>query len=150
MPLAPRSTQPRRPAVRGGRAASQRRSERGIALLTTMLVMMMLSSLLIGFAVMMTSDNELSTMDIGSTESFYLAQAGLEQLTSDLGTLFVADTTPTGNQVRALADTPPTFDGVTFVAPDGGDGYTITFPTTTGNPATGDPVTEVHWRGRHG
>ena len=111
--------------------------------MTTMMVMLMLSSLLIGFAVMITSDNELSSMDIGSTQSFYLAQAGLEQLTSDLGALFFADTAPSGNQVRALADTPPTIDGVTFVAPDGGDGYTITFPTTTGNPATGDPVTEV-------
>ena len=111
--------------------------------MTTMMVMMMLSSLLIGFAVMITSDNELSSMDISTTQSFYQAQAGLEQLTSDLGALFIADTEPTGDQVRALAVTPPTLDGVTFVAPDGGDGYTITFPTTTGNPATGDPVTEV-------
>ena len=118
-------------------------SERGIALMTTMMVTLMLSSLLIGFAVMITSDNQLSTMDIGSTDSFYKAQAGLEQLTSDLGALFIADTEPSGNQVRALGDAPPTIEGTTFVAPDGGDGYTITFPTTTGDPATGDPVTEV-------
>lgn len=111
--------------------------------MTTMMVMLMLSSLLIGFAVMITSDNEMSTMDIGSTQSFYLAQAGLEQLTSDLGALFIADTEPRGNQVRALADNPPTLEGVTFVAPDGGDGYTIVFPTSTGDPATGDPVPEV-------
>ena len=111
--------------------------------MTTMMVTLMLSSLLIGFAVMITSDNQLSTLSVGSTDAFYLAQAGLEQLTSDVGALFIADTEPTGDQVRALADSPPTIDGVTFVAPDGGDGYTITFPTTTGNPATGDPVTEV-------
>ena len=129
------STEPRRPA----RACS----ERGIALMTTMMVMLMLSSLLIGFAVMVGSDNQLASMDVGDTEAFYLAQAGLEKMTADLGAVFEGDPSPTGAEVRAVGDNPPSLPDVAFVAPDGGDGYTITFPTTTGNPATGDPLTEL-------
>ena len=125
------------------RKRQTRRSDRGIALMTTMMVTLLLSSLLIGFTVMVGSDNQLSSLDIGSTDALYLAQAGLEKLTADLGALFIADTAPTGDQVRALGDAAPTIEGVTFEAPGGGDGYTITFPTTTGNPLTGDPVTEV-------
>lgn len=89
------------------RPGRRRRSERGIALMTTMLVTLLLSSLLIGFAVMVGSDNQLSTMAVGNTDAFYLAQAGLEKLTSDLGMLFVADTAPSGDEVRALGDAPP-------------------------------------------
>ena len=111
--------------------------------MTTMMVTLLLSSLLVGFAVMVGADNQLANMDIGSTDAFYLSQAGLEKMTSDLGSLFIADTTPTGDQVRSIGDVPPVLDDVTFLAPDGGDGYTITFPTTTGNPLTGDPVTQV-------
>ena len=111
--------------------------------MTTMMVTLLLSSLLVGFAVMVGADNQLANMDIGNTDAFYLSQAGLEKMTSDLGSLFIADTSPTGDQVRSIGDVPPVLDDVTFLAPDGGDGYTITFPTTTGNPLTGDPVTQV-------
>ena len=132
-----------RRALARTRRRAARRSERGIALMTTMMVTLLLSSLLVGFAVMVGADNQLANMDIGNTDAFYLSQAGLEKMTSDLGSLFIADTSPTGDQVRSIGDVPPMLDDVTFLAPDGGDGYTITFPTTTGNPLTGDPVTQI-------
>ena len=119
----------------------RRRSEAGVALLTTMMVMPLLSSLLIGFSVMVASDSQLSTGDLRRTEAFYAAQAGLEKLTSDLGALFVTTLSPTGDQVRALLTDPPLLPNTEFVKPDGTVGYEMAFPSTTGNPATGDPVT---------
>ena len=115
------------------------RSDTGIALLTTMMVMLLLSSLLIGFGVMVASDSQLSAGDLGRTEAFYAGQAGLEKLTSDLGALFVTTPNPTGAQVNALAASPPVLPNIEFVNPDGSSGYEIAFPPTGG----GDPDTQV-------
>ena len=115
------------------------RGEQGIALLTTMMVMLLLSSLLIGFGVMVASDSQLSAGDLGRTEAFYAAQAGLEQLTSDLGMLFVTTPQPTGTQVNALMATPPLIPDTQFLEPDDTSGYLIAFPATAG----GDPATQV-------
>ena len=118
------------------------RNDSGIALMTTMMVMLLLSSLLIGFTTLVTQDGQLGSMDLGRTDSFYVTHAGLEQLTTDLGELFAADFSPSGDTVRALATTPPPLTGVTWEEPDGSPGYRIDFETTTGNPLTGDPVSE--------
>ena len=119
-----------------------RRSDSGIALMTTMMVMLLLSSLLVGFTTLVVQDGQLGTMDLGRTDSFYVAHAGLEQLTTDLGELFAADFSPSGDTVRALSTTLPSLPGVTWEEPDGSPGYRIDFETTTGNPLTGDPVSE--------
>ena len=109
-------------------------------MVTTMLVMLLLSSLLVGFSVMVASDSRLSAGDLGRTEAFYAGLAGLEKLTSDLGSLFATTPNPTGNQVRALLSSPPLLPNTEFVKPDGNAGYEIAFPSTTGDPATGDPI----------
>jgi len=115
-------------------------AERGIALLTTMMVMLLLSSLLIGFTVMVASDSQLAAGDLGRTEAFYGAQAGLEQLTSELALLFVTTPDPTAAQVNALEAMPPLIPNTTFEKPDGSSGYEIAFPVT----GDGDPATEEH------
>ena len=119
-----------------------RRSDSGIALMTTMMVMLLLSSLLVGFTTLVIQDGRLGAMDLGRSEAFYVTHAGLEQLTTDLGELFAADFAPSGDTVRALGTTPPSLPGVTWEEPDGSSGYRIDFETTTGNPLTGDPVSE--------
>ena len=89
---------------------------------------------------MVTTETRLGGLGTGAADSFYAAHAGVEKLTSDLGQLFSTDFSPTGDAVRALADDAPTLSGVAWVEPDGSDGYRVDFPTTTGDPATGDPV----------
>jgi len=116
-------------------------TDTGMALLTTMMVMLLLSSLLVGFGVMVVSDNQLSAGDLGRTEAFYAAQAGLEKLTSDLGALFVATPNPTGNDIRALLASPPLLPNIDYEKPDGTPGYEILFPSTAGDPGAGDPIT---------
>ena len=101
-----------------------------------MMVMLLLSSLLIGFGVMVASDSQLSAGDLGRAEAFYAGQAGLEKLTSDLGALFVVTPNPTGNQVNALLADPPLLPNTEFVKSDGSSGYEIAFPSTGGDPST--------------
>src|SRR5262249_29384303 len=64
---------------------------------------------------------------------------GLEQLTSDLSTLFTADFSPSAAQIGTLTATPPSLTGFQFVDPDGQSGYRIGFtPDAQGNPAPED------------
>jgi hypothetical protein len=116
------------------------RDESGVALIVTLMVMMLISALLVGFTTMVSSNMQMSGLSGTGTAGFYTALAGSEKLTSDLGALFATDISPSGDEVRALGDDEPVMDGVSWLEPDGSDGYRIEFDTTTGNPLTGDPV----------
>ena len=117
-----------------------RRSERGIALITTMLMVMLVSALLVGFTAVIVSDQRFRGLDRDRTQAFYGAQAGLEKLTADLGNLFTTNYAPTGAQINALAAVAPAVPGVVFTAADGTSGYKITY---TAN-ANGNPQSTSH------
>src|SRR6516162_7748218 len=88
------------------------RREEGIALLTTLLLLFLMSSLLVGFSVLLYSNQKLAGSNDQQVHAFYAAEAGMEQLTAGLGNLF-------------------------YQTGDGGNGYVIT-PLATdanGNPA---------------
>jgi hypothetical protein len=111
-------------------------SQRGIALITTLLVMALLSSLLIGFSAVVVSDQRFRGIDQDRTQAFYAAHAGLEKLTADLGNLFATNVAPKAGDIDAVAATPPALSGVTFQAADGSSGYQISFTADAdGNPA---------------
>jgi hypothetical protein len=96
----------------------QKSNERGIALITTMLVLMLISALLIGFTTVVMSDQRYRFIDGDRVKAFYGASGGMEKLTADLGNLFLANVAPTKAQVTALTDpaTQPSISGVTFTA----------------------------------
>jgi hypothetical protein len=100
-------------------------NERGIAMISTLLVMMLVSALLIGFTAMVTSDQRFRFIDRDRTQSFYAASAGLEKLTADLGNLFFVYVAPTPAQITALTTTPPTIPAASFTKMDGSSGYQI-------------------------
>ena len=117
------------------------RREEGIALIVTLMVMMLVSVLMVGFVTAIVADQRASGLDRDQTQAYAAAHAGLEQLTSDLSTLFTSDFSPSATQLSALTVTPPSLTGFTFVAPGGGSGYRITFdPDASGNPKPEDPV----------
>jgi Tfp pilus assembly protein PilX len=107
------------------------RRESGIALLTTILLMVLMSSMLVGFVLLINSGQKLSGMNNDYGKAFYSAEAGMEKLTADLGTLFDANYAPPTAQVNALQTAPPAIAGVTFLNGDGTPGYTITSPNPT-------------------
>lgn len=115
------------------------KSESGVALVTSLLVLVLLAALLEGFVLSVNSDQEQIGIDRGKNQAFYGSLAGLEQLTASLGNLFETNYAPSVGQISALTATPPDLYGIAFVAPDGGSGYTISYPRD----ARGNPQSET-------
>jgi Tfp pilus assembly protein PilX len=113
----------------------QPRRESGIALLTTILLMLLMSSLLVGFVLLISSGQKLSGYNNDYSKAFYAAEAGMEKLTADIGTLFDTNYSPTGPQINALTTTPPALTGINYVQYNGSSGYAISYATdSNGNP----------------
>jgi hypothetical protein len=111
------------------------RRDSGIALLTTLLLMLLMSSLLVGFVLLISSGQKLSGYNNDYSKAFYAAEAGMEKLTADIGTLFDTNYSPTGAQITALTTTPPGLSGINYIQYNGASGYNISFPTdSNGNP----------------
>src|SRR5262245_31661673 len=106
--------------------------DRGSALVSSLLALMLMAAITAGFTALVITDTRVRAMDNPRTQSFYVAHAGLEKMTSDLGDLFAVNFAPTAAQLAALANTPPAMPGVTWLKPDGSDGYTTTFPAGPG------------------
>jgi type II secretory pathway pseudopilin PulG len=113
----------------------------GMALITVMMVMMLVSVLMVGFVAAIVADSRANGLDRDQTQAYAAAHAGLEKLTSDLSGLFTSNFSPTAAQVTALTTAAPTVPGFSYLAPDGTSGYAITFtPDVNGNPAPQDPL----------
>ena len=109
--------------------------EDGIALVSALLILLLMSALMVGFMAMATTDIRVRELSGARTQAFYAAHAGIEKLTADVGDLFTSNFAPTGAQINALAAVPPDLPGVTWLEPDGDSGYRIDFPADTdGNP----------------
>src|SRR3954468_24647545 len=93
--------------------------EHGIAMLTTLMVLMLMSALLVGFTTVVMSDQRYRFIDRDRGQAFYAASAGVEKLTADLGNLFLTNVAPTTAQVTALTDAAnkPNITGIAFSAP---------------------------------
>jgi hypothetical protein len=104
------------------------KSESGIALVSTLLVLVLLSALLTAFIISINSDQGLIGVDRDQNRAFYGSLAGLEKLTADIVTLFTKNYQTTTAQINALTANPPSISGISFVAPEGGSGYQVQIP----------------------
>ena len=93
-------------------------NERGIAMVTTLLVLMLISAVLVGFTTVVMSDQRYRFIDRDRGQAFYAASGGVEKLTADLGNTFLANVAPTAAQVNAIvaAASIPAIPNVTFTA----------------------------------
>jgi hypothetical protein len=112
------------------------RRQDGIALLTTILLMLLMSSLLIGFVLLITNGQKMSGVNNDYSRAFYAAEAGMEKLTADLGTLFNKNYSPTAAQLAAISAAPPSLSGISFTNADGTSGYILNYPNSPGAPTT--------------
>jgi hypothetical protein len=110
----------------------------GIALLTTLLLLILMSSLMVGFILLVMSGQRLSGMNNESSKAFYGAEAGMEKLTADLGTLFNANYAPSAAVVTAISTAPPALgaQGIAFVDQSGNPAYNINFTQVNGFPVS--------------
>ena len=118
------------------------RREEGVALLVTLMVLMLVSALMVGFVAAIIADTRASGLDRDQTQAYAASHAGLEQITSDLATLFVTDFSPSTAQIAALRATPPVLPGFTFIAPGGGAGSGYWVQPRFTDPVTGNPRPE--------
>jgi hypothetical protein len=114
-------------------------NERGVALITTLMVIALMSALLIGFTTLVMSDQRQRLIDRDRSKAFYGAMSGIEKLTSDLANVFFITASPTDAQIAALANTPPAIPEITFATSGTGTSYGVTYlgsfppsPITTG------------------
>jgi hypothetical protein len=118
------------------------KNQSGIALATSLLVVFLVVGLVVGFSWMVMMDQKLGGVNGAEQHTFYGAEAGLEKLTADLGTLFGNDSSPSGAQVNAIAvlANAPNIPGIQYLNPNGSLGYQISFPTD----ASGNPLAQDH------
>jgi Tfp pilus assembly protein PilX len=121
-----------------GRRSSVFGAQRGIALLTAVLVMLLMSSLMVGFTTVVMSDQRERRIDRDRNRAFYAAQSGLEKLTADLANLFFTNVAPTNAQIAALSNSKPAIPDVTFTT-SGPGAYAATFKSTTVGQVTTGP-----------
>jgi Tfp pilus assembly protein PilX len=93
------------------KARAVRQSESGVALITTLMVMMLMSALMVGFFGTIMADQRSSGIDRDQTQAYAAAHAGLEKLTTDLAHLFESDFSPSTAQVNSLLTDPPVIPG---------------------------------------
>lgn len=120
-----------------------RRNEAGIALVTTMLLMLLMSTMLVGFVMLITSGQKLGTVNNDYSKAFYGSEAGMEKMTADLGTLFKKTYSPNSAQLSSISSpsSAPVISGVQYTKfdlPTGTykNGYELNYPVdVNGNPA---------------
>ena len=110
------------------------RREAGIALLTTILLMLLMSSLLIGFILLITQGQKMSGLNNDYSRAFYASEAGMEKITADLGTLFDKNYAPTAAQLAVISGAPPSLSGIQYLQYDGTSGYRLDYPGEPGAP----------------
>ena len=117
--------------------AKRFRDDAGIALITTLLLLFLMSSLLVGFTILLMSNQQLAGSNNDDVSAFYAAEAGMEQMTANLGDLFAQTYSPTASQINNVQLNPPLLPGIQYLNSNGSSGFTITPGATdiNGNPA---------------
>jgi hypothetical protein len=108
------------------------RQQRGIALITSLLVLLLMSTMIVGLAWLVMSDQKLGGNNSDRQLAFYGAEAGMEAMTAGIENLFDANYAPTAAEINAVVASTPTalVPGVQFLAPGSttnGSGLAITF-----------------------
>jgi type IV pilus assembly PilX-like protein len=101
-------------------------SEKGVALITALLVLSLVSTLVIGLSWMVMTDQRLGGNYRARESAFYGAEAGMEKMTADVGTLFTTNGFLTTANIATIEAVPPSLPGVTFINAANLSTYSIT------------------------
>jgi len=109
----------------------------GYALLSTLILLFLLTAIAIGMMYSSLSERNNATIDMQRNKAFYGAEAAMEKMTADLGTLYQNEKSPPIVDIKAVASAIhyPSVPGVNF--PE----YSIQVPASPANPTMPDGVT---------
>ncbi len=113
--------------------ANYSRSERGVALIATLLLLMLMSAMAVALFYKVNTEQNLQRTDSGNTLAYYGAEAAMEKMTADISLLYAQQAAPNWCAITALQNQYPQSSdvGVTYAE------YRITVPTPPsgcGNP----------------
>ena len=113
------------------------RDDAGVALITSLLLLFLMSSLLVGFCILLITNQQLTGSNNDNVTAFYAAEAGMEQMTANLGDLFAQTYSPTIAQINTVQLNPPLLLNIQYLTSNGTSGFTITPAAVDsyGNPA---------------
>ena len=83
------------------------RSERGMALITTLLLLTLMSAVAVALVYKVNHEQHLQGADSGNTVAYYGAEAGMEKMMADLSLLYTQKAAPTNCDIINLENTPP-------------------------------------------
>ena len=120
---------------------------RGFTLIAALLLTVLLSGVAVGLLFMVSNEVRMGGNDLEGNLAYYGAEAGIENLTSELSQLYQSSQTPTAASINALtspANWPTTISGshisnITYTTPGGGNGMTIAWPATKSDGVTPCP-----------
>ena len=88
--------------------------EKGIALLTALLILLLISAVVVGMSWMVMTDQRLDGNNKDRESAFYGAEAGMEALTANLGNKFATKGALTAADVTNAVNNPPQIPSITF------------------------------------
>ena len=103
--------------------------ENGIALITALLILFLVSAIVVGMSWMVVSDQRLSGNNQDRELAFYGAEAGMEKMTADMGNLFATQGSIVAANLPGITGTPPPIPGITYTNALGVSTYQIGCPT---------------------
>ena len=129
------------------RHVAGRSSERGAALITSILILGMLSAVALTVLSVVQKESQIAGSDLKRTQTFYAAAASIEKMTSDFNALFLTTSQPTPAQFFRISNSAPpelTAEGYTIISPLGVDGNELTkMRRTQGLPDTAMPRVSI-------
>jgi hypothetical protein len=105
--------------------------EDGVALVTVLLILFLVSALVVGMSWMVMSDQRLGGNNKYRETAFYGAEAGMEKMTADMGNIFAQTGAITAANIVTITGGAPAITGVTFQNALGASTYNIGCPDPT-------------------
>ena len=112
--------------------------EKGVALITALMVLLLISAIVVGMSWMVMTDQRLGGNNQSRELAFYGAEAGMEKMTTDVANQFAtAGALTAGNVATITAGYPTGLPGITYQNAAGASTYNLTYVADgAGNPAT--------------
>lgn len=102
--------------------------EDGVALITALLILFLVSAIVVGMSWMVMSDQRLSGNNQDRELAFYAAEAGMEKMTADMGNTFAINGSITAANLPGITGVPPPIPGIQFANALGASTYQIGCP----------------------
>jgi PilX N-terminal len=100
--------------------------ENGVALITALLILFLVSAIIVGMSWMVMTDQKLGGNNKDRQNAFYGAEAGMEKITADVGTTFSTKGAITAADITTITGAPPAIPGIQYLNAVGVSTYQIT------------------------